>query len=110
MGGLRETCGAVSAMVLLAGLRAGNYPPNDNSAKKELYALVKRVIHDFAEVHETTCCRQLLKNASSASPPEPSERNAEYYRVRPCARFVATAATIVSRSILTGPTTLDSAK
>jgi C_GCAxxG_C_C family probable redox protein len=103
MGGQRETCGAVSAMVFIAGLRIGEYPPDDISAKKQLYALVKKVMHDFVEEHETTCCRQLLRNASCSSPPEPSERNAEYYRARPCARFVATAATIVSRSIPNGP-------
>jgi C_GCAxxG_C_C family probable redox protein len=110
MGGQRETCGAVSAMVFIAGLRFGEYHPDDISAKKQLYSLVKRVMHEFIEEHESTCCRQLLRNASCSSLPEPSERTAEYYRVRPCARFVATAAMIVSRSILDQPTDIKTDK
>jgi C_GCAxxG_C_C family probable redox protein len=102
MGGLRETCGAVSAMVYIAGLRMGDYAPTDNSAKKRLYALVKQVTHEFIQEHGTTCCKQLLKSASCAFASEPLERSETYYRTRPCTRFVATAATIVSRSILGG--------
>lgn len=97
MGGLRETCGAVSAMVLIAGLRSADYPPNDTAAKQRQYALVRRMVQEFTEEHGTTCCRQLLKNASCSFTIDPSERNPEYYRKRPCVRFVATAATIVAR-------------
>src|SRR5512142_3384750 len=51
MGGLRETCGAVSGLVFIAGLQLGDYAPNDNDAKKQLYALVKRAVHEFVEAH-----------------------------------------------------------
>jgi C_GCAxxG_C_C family probable redox protein len=98
MGGLRGTCGAVSAMVFAAGAFAGCYPPNDRAAKKALYDKVKQMIREFVEKHGTTNCRELLRSASCAAAPDPSERTEEYYAKRPCARFVATAADIIART------------
>jgi C_GCAxxG_C_C family probable redox protein len=99
MGGLRETCGAVSAMAYVAGLHAGNYEPKDLIAKKALYDLVKKMVREFSEQHGTTCCRELLKKASCLAKPDPSERNEEYYATRPCVRIVASAAEIISRTL-----------
>jgi C_GCAxxG_C_C family probable redox protein len=100
IGGLRDTCGAVSAMAYLAGLHAGAYAPEDLDSKKALYELVKAMVREFTEEHGTTCCRELLEKASCPLKPEPSERNAEYYATRPCARIVASAAEIISRTLL----------
>jgi len=99
MGAMRATCGAVSGMVFVAGLKAGAYAPEDRLAKKALYDLVKSMALEFSNLHGTTCCAELLKRASFLPKPDPSERNAEYYTKRPCVRFVASAADIVSRSL-----------
>jgi C_GCAxxG_C_C family probable redox protein len=99
MGGLRETCGAVSAMVFAAGAFAGNFPPTDKAAKKALYDTVKRMTRAFAQKHGTTNCGELLRSASCAALPDPSERTDEYYAKRPCARFVATAAEIIASTL-----------
>jgi C_GCAxxG_C_C family probable redox protein len=98
-GGLRETCGAVSAMAYVAGLHSGDYAPDDNAAKKALYDLVKSTDREFAARFGTTCCKELLLKASCLPNPDPSERNAEYYAKRPCARFVAAAAAIIGKAI-----------
>jgi C_GCAxxG_C_C family probable redox protein len=100
MGGLREQCGAVSAMVLIAGLAKGNYLPHDNKSKKELYDVVKKMSAEFKEKHGTTCCRELLAKASCLTSPDPSERNSEYYRKRPCVHIVETAVKIIENTIL----------
>lgn len=99
MGGLRETCGAVSAMVFAAGAFAGNYAPTDKAAKKALYDTVKQMSRAFADKHGTTQCGELLRRASCAAAPDPSERTDEYYAKRPCARFVATAADIIAKTL-----------
>lgn len=99
MGGLRETCGAVSAMVFLAGIVAGTYAPDDKAAKKALYDRVKKMVGEFSAVHGTTICRDLLRAAPCVPSPDPSDRNAAYYAKRPCARFVASAAEIVARTL-----------
>jgi C_GCAxxG_C_C family probable redox protein len=99
-GGLRETCGAVSAMVFAAGALAGDYPPGNRAAKKALYDTVKQMVREFAERHATTQCSELLRSASCDTGPDPSERTDEYYAKRPCARFVATAAEIIAKTLL----------
>lgn len=99
MGGLRGTCGAVSGMVFVAGLKAGAYAPEDRGAKKALYDLVKDMVLEFSNLHGTTCCAELLRKASCLPKPEPSERNADYYSKRPCVRFVASTAEIISRTL-----------
>ncbi len=99
-GGLRETCGAVSAMAYLAGLHAGAHAPEDLVTKTALYDLVKKMVREFTALHGTTCCRDLLEKAGCLPLPNPSERDAKYYALRPCARIVASAAEISSRTLL----------
>ena len=98
IGGMRETCGAVGAMAYLAGLHIGPYAAGDTSAKTELYALIKKMVGEFTELHGTICCRELLEKASCTFNPDPSERTAEYYASRPCARIVASAADVTRSS------------
>ncbi len=100
-GGQRETCGAVSAMAVVAGLVAGSFDPNDLAAKRALYARIQQAEREFLQAHGSTCCRELLRQAGVAAKSEPSERTPEYCAVRPCARLVATAASITAR-MLTG--------
>ena len=49
MGRLRLTCGAVSAMALLAGLKLSNGKPNDLTTRKEVYAVVQEMTKAFQE-------------------------------------------------------------
>ncbi len=97
IGGLRETCGAVSGMVFAAGLHAGDYPPDDLAAKTRLYDLVKEVNAEFKELFGTTCCRELLEKAGCEALSNPSARTEAYYAERPCARFIGAAAAIIAR-------------
>jgi C_GCAxxG_C_C family probable redox protein len=99
MGGLRGTCGAVSAMVFVAGATAGHYAPTDKDAKKALYDRVKHMVAAFTHRHATTDCGELLRSAACLPAPDPSERNAAYYAKRPCARYVATAAAIITETL-----------
>jgi C_GCAxxG_C_C family probable redox protein len=100
IGGLRETCGAVSAMAYLAGLHIGPYAAGDRATKTELYDLIKKMVREFTELHGTICCRELLEKASCTFNPNPAERTAEYYAIRPCARIVGSAAEIIARTLL----------
>lgn len=102
MGGLRETCGAVSAMVFAAGAFAGHPAPPDRAAKKALYDTVKTMVGAFANQHGSTSCRDLLRAAGCPAAADPAERTPAYYSRRPCACFVATAAEIVARTLCRG--------
>ena len=103
MGRLREVCGAVSGMLLVAGLLYG-YEPDENgddTAKRAHYQLVQQLAGAFREEHGSIVCREILKNPPSD--PNPTPRTAEFYRKRPCVRMVMTAARILDAYIAEHP-------
>lgn len=100
MGRLREVCGAVSGMALLAGQLIPVYDPSDRQAKAENYALVQHFAERFREENGAIVCRELLGLSLQKEDPTPAERTAEYYRKRPCVEYVATAARIVGEWLL----------
>ena len=97
MGRMREVCGAVSGMLMVAGILYGYDDPKAETAKKELYKLVQAQAGAFREEVGSIICREILKNPPSD--PNPSPRTAEYYAQRPCARMVYTAAKILEEYI-----------
>ena len=88
MGKLREACGAVTGGFAVLGLLYGDYDVNDNSQKSEHYARVRAAAERFKEQFGTINCESLLQGIANAKGADPAERNAEYYKSRPCLRFV----------------------
>ena len=101
MGRMREVCGAVSGMLMVAGLLYGYDTPGDDASKKVLYTQVQELSGKFREEVGSIVCREILKNPPSD--PNPSPRTAEYYAKRPCARMVLTAASILDAYIKEHP-------
>ena len=101
MGRMREVCGAVSGMLMVAGLLYGYDTPGDDVQKKAHYTLVQELAGKFREQVGSIVCREILKNPPSD--PAPSPRTAEYYAQRPCVRMVLTAAQILDEYIANHP-------
>ena len=101
LGRLREVCGAVSGMALVAGLLYGSPDPNDSAAKRAHYQLVQLLAQRFREQAGSIICREILKNPPAD--PVPSPRTPEYYADRPCARMVMLAASILDDYIAEHP-------
>ena len=104
MGRMREVCGSVSGMVMLAGLIA---PANDPSIKVDRtrnYALVQDVAGEFSRQNGSIICKELLGLApistTAQESPEPSDRTPEYYQKRPCEELVGISARIIGEKIL----------
>ena len=97
MGRLREVCGAVSGMFLVAGLLAGYTNDDPKEKKDEHYALIQQLANEFKAEHSTIICRDLLGSLGKSTSPVSDPRTAEYYKVRPCVRFVITASEILDR-------------
>lgn len=97
MGKLREVCGAVSGALFVLGALRGYSAPDDDAGKAAHYARVQDFAFRFKAEHDTIICRELLKGLAlkKEHTPAPETRNEEYYRVRPCIRFVETAARIL---------------
>ena len=95
MGRMREVCGAVSGMLMVAGIKYGYNSPSDDVSKAEHYRLVQELANEFKEKHDSIICRELLNLNVEIDSPEPSPRTAEYYKTRSCADFVYDAAEII---------------
>ncbi|MGN0777479.1 MAG: C-GCAxxG-C-C family protein [Candidatus Ventricola sp.] len=96
MGGMRETCGAVTGMLMVAGLKWGYCETGNLALKTAHYARVRSLVEQFKAEHTTIVCRELLAHLGELKK-DPSARTAEYYRVRPCVRFVETAAALLDK-------------
>ena len=91
IGRLRDTCGALSGLVLLAGFATGDDGENPD-VRAQTYALVQRLAARFEDACGSRVCATLLGLSNDGHyPPAPDARTEEYYRTRPCLRFVEAA-------------------
>ena len=107
MGRMREVCGSVSGMVMLAGLIAPAADPSVKVDRTRNYALVQQMAEDFKALNGSIVCKELLGlvpmgsgAAACKESPEPSDRTAEYYKKRPCEELVCISARIVGERII----------
>ena len=96
-GKLREVCGAVSGMTIVAGMLRGYDDPSDHEGKKALYALIQQMGAEFEEREGSLICRELLGLEKGEDIGEPSVRTEEYYRSRPCIGACRAAAEIAEK-------------
>ena len=104
VGGIREVCGAVSGMTMLAGYLLENPDPSNQACKKAVYGEVKAMCQAFEESEGSLICRELLGLEKGEVLPEPKVRTEEYYSSRPCLRACRRAAELVGQHILSGKT------
>lgn len=107
MGRMREVCGSVSGMVMLAGLIRPAADPAIKNDRTGNYALVQEMAGKFKEMNGSIVCKELLGLVLMGSgaqvqkeSPEPSDRTAEYYKKRPCEELVGISARIVGEKIV----------
>lgn len=97
VGRLRMMCGAVSALVMLAGLSDGQTEGDDRAGKAHCYKVVQELLEQFKLRNGSVICAELLGllgQPKAVGSYVPDERNAEYYAKRPCAAKVESAARI----------------
>ena len=100
MGRLREVCGAVSGMFMVAGVLYGYDSPTDHDAKKNHYARIQELAKKFEEANGSIVCRDLLGLGKTKDSPNPDHRTESYYKKRPCAELVEMAAAIMEEYIV----------
>lgn len=97
VGRMRMMCGAVSALVILAGLDCGQTEGADRAGKSACYQVVQQLVNRSKQQNGSIICAELLgldgyERAHSSYVASP--RTAEYYKRRPCAAKVESAARI----------------
>ena len=101
MGRMREVCGAFSGAMQVLGYLYGYDTPGDDGSKKVLYQRVQALAERFRAETGSLICREILKNPPSD--PNPTPRTAEFYKTRPCARMVMTAAGLLEDFLSENP-------
>jgi C_GCAxxG_C_C family probable redox protein len=97
MGRLREVCGAVSGMFMVAGLLVGYEATDPKEMKDSHYKLIQELAEEFKRQNNTIICRDLLGELGKSTSPVSDARTAEYYKARPCVKFVISAAEILDK-------------
>ncbi len=95
MGRMREVCGAVSGMFMVAGLTGGYADPKAKAEKTAHYAVIQSLAEAFKKENRSIICRELTGLNADGSP-VPAPRTEEYYKKRPCAELVSDAARIMA--------------
>lgn len=102
VGRMRMMCGAVSGLVILAGLRDGQTRGDDREGKAHCYKVVQELLAESKKQNGSLICAELLGIEGEVPMGNfiPDERNAEYYKRRPCAAKVESAARIFASYLI----------
>ena len=97
VGRLRMMCGAVSGIVMLVGLDCGQTEGSDREGKSACYKVVQELLAQSEAENGSLICAEILglqghERAHCSYVASP--RTAEYYKQRPCAAKVESAARI----------------
>ena len=101
MGRLREVCGAVSGMFMVAGLLYGGKASQEEKAAH--YERLQLLAARFREKNGSYLCRELLAGVPVTSGAAPEARTAEYYKTRPCKHLCGDAAELLEQYIAGHP-------
>lgn len=111
MGRMREVCGAVSGMFLVAGLETGATQGKDAEGKKKNYDVVQELAQEYREKNGSIICRELLglvpkeeadvmaaqNKKMEFTDTTPEARTKMYYQKRPCVELVKMACDILDK-------------
>ncbi|MBO5703986.1 MAG: C_GCAxxG_C_C family protein [Bacteroidaceae bacterium] len=98
IGRMRQTCGAACGLFLLAGLETGAVDGADQAGKSRNYEVVQALAEQFRQENGSIICADLLGlNKQAPTPHEPEARTPEYYKKRPCAMMVESAARLFAQ-------------
>lgn len=103
VGRMRMMCGAVSGIVILAGLDRGQIDGADRKGKSMCYKVVQELLDEFKVQNGSVVCAELLGlkgHEKAQSSYVASPRTAEYYNTRPCAAKVESAARIFAEYLM----------
>ncbi|MEI6101561.1 MAG: C-GCAxxG-C-C family protein [Eubacteriales bacterium] len=95
MGRLREVCGALSAVFMIAGFQYGYSDLDDADAKAAHYKLIQDLAREFKEKNGSILCRGLLGLDEAEQSWVPETRSKSYYENRPCLEIVKNTADMI---------------
>lgn len=98
MGRMRLTCGAVSGMFMLVGMKYSKAQGGDLETRKLVYKTVQEMAEEFKNKNGSITCAELLGNTiPKDNGSNPTPRTEEFYKKRPCIGCVADCAEIAEK-------------
>jgi len=94
---MRETCGAVTGMVLVLGNLIGYDTPETGEKKHELYKNTQELLRIFENKYGSLTCRVLLNLTQKHDDSKPSDRDSSFYLKRPCLELIGGASEILEK-------------
>lgn len=91
LAGMREVCGAVSGMCMVAGLAKGTSQPNDKEGRKLCYDATRALTDKFKQENGSIICKQLL----GLEPGVP-----DGYKKKPCVERVRFCAELIEKELI----------
>jgi C_GCAxxG_C_C family probable redox protein len=95
MGGMGDTCGAVTGAFMVLGLRHGSTDPDDRQATRKTYQQVRSFAAKFKARHASILCRELVDLGKTAKGAYAAE---EQFSTR-CPKMVQTAVEILEEML-----------
>ncbi len=97
MGRMRLTCGAVSAMTMIAGMKL-SCGADEGDTRAVVYDTVHKMAKEFANNNGSIICADLLGlNNENDYNPTPEARTETYYKKRPCVEYVKECVAIAEK-------------
>jgi C_GCAxxG_C_C family probable redox protein len=103
IGGMAETCGAVTGALMVIGLKYGRVNAEDDETKEKNRDLVKEFLKEFKNRHHSLKCKALLKVDVSTKKGMEAAEQKDLFNTR-CPEFVRSAAEILEQLHLAGGT------
>ena len=98
-GRTRNLCGAVSAYAIVMGLYL-SHSDDPKHAKADMYKILQDMVAKFKERNGSDNCGELLKEVKNLTEGYmPQERDEEYYKMRPCIKFVLDSVEIIEEQL-----------
>ena len=96
---MRETCGAVTGMVLVLGNLIGYSTPELGEKKHELYKKTQEILKIFENRYGSLTCGKLLNLSQKHDDPKPTPRDHSFFLNRPCPELIGGAAEILEEGL-----------
>ena len=98
MGGMAETCGAVTGAFMVIGLKYGRVHAEDSEAKEKTRRLIKELVRRFKNRHGSITCKTLLDIDISTDEGMETANKKGLFETH-CPKFVRDAAEILENLI-----------
>lgn len=103
IGRLREVCGAFCGVTMVVSMKYADAA--DPQSKSRIYAIVQQLAEEYKKSsgRNTYLCRDLLVGACATGGAQAEVRTPAYYKRRPCAELVRTAAELAAEYLAQHP-------